>query len=192
MSDNPIPPHEVARLRLEQARAYQERWKTHVDPILSLAETSRGMAHDYAKMALQTMFFLNGGALIAFPAFAQLLGKSFWLAPRLATYSMAAFVVGLAAIATSTYLAYLAMDKDAESIRHWWEKVRSEISLEADPTSSLADWKTLAGSSQKRMLRASHWFRRLSLAASVLGVASMFAFVAGAIFAMDLVSAIHP
>jgi hypothetical protein len=99
MASSNDPGHELTRLQTNLDKAHRERWATHADPILQLAETSRRMAHAYAKMGFQTMFFLNGGALIAFPAFAQLLGKTFSLTARPAALSIGAFICGLVALA---------------------------------------------------------------------------------------------
>jgi hypothetical protein len=58
----------------EQMQTMLEHLRFEVQGALEHSLMSREHAHDFAKVAIQSTFLLNGGALIAFPTFAQLVG----------------------------------------------------------------------------------------------------------------------
>ncbi len=59
---------------MEQYEAFLRRLETSIKPRHEVMERSRTFTFEFARMALRSMFLLNGGALIALPAFAEMLG----------------------------------------------------------------------------------------------------------------------
>lgn len=175
---------EVERLRHENERfrSHLERWRTDVDPLYQAGEHSREMAFQFAQSAVKSMFLLNGGALIAFPAFAQLVGTVFSENIALFLLSAGSFVGGLTLIAIATVLAYKAMDADAEAIRQRQEVVKIDLNRSYDPKWYTGDVKKRRSEAEKAEERSARQFQRISGWALGLGVGSLVAFVSGAIF----------
>lgn len=205
MSDErkPLDPVEALRLEVERTRleldrasymnehtrTFLERWRTDVQPIHEAAERSREMAYGYAKLAIQTMFLLNGGALIVFPAFAQLVGTAFRDHVVSALLSVGGFVSGLVLIGVTTLLAYLSMDADAAAIRQYGEVVKINLNQSQDPDAKAEKYETprsVAAAAQERHYRRANVMRWWAVG---LGVGSMVAFVFGALYAARVLSA---
>ncbi len=208
MSDNREHPDQLEAMRLEVERArlaidrenflnertrtYLERWRTEVQPLHEGAERSREMAVSFSKQGIQTIFFLNGGALIAFPAFAQLVGTAFRDHVAAALLGIGGFVTGLVLVSLTTLLAYLSMDADAEAIRPREEVVKINLNQAHNPEAHGKEQDRQRaeadGANKKHYRRAV----RLRWWAVVLGVGSLVAFVFGAAWAAGVLSAASP
>jgi hypothetical protein len=142
---------EIERLRLEteRYRVFLHRWEADVRPIHEIQERSREMSHAYSKMGIQTMFWLNGGAVVAFPTFAKLADVKFAEHATPALFSVGAFVVGLVCIAITTVCAFFAMDSDTQAIRNWSEVIKSNLNKELDPKNTKADWDARRDAAEK-------------------------------------------
>ncbi len=101
----------------EKTRTFLQRWQTDVLPVHESGERSREMAATYAQMTIKTMFLLNGGALIVFPAFAELIDTPLSDQILMFVGSIGSFVLGLALIAITSLLAYMSLDADAAGFR---------------------------------------------------------------------------
>ena len=205
MSDEQIQPDrfealrlEVERLRLrldearyenERTRTFLERWRTDVEPLHEGAERSREMAFGFAQTAIRSMFILNGGALVAVPAFAELVGTAFQENPTAFLPSGLGFVTGLILIAITTVLAYTSMDADAESIRQGQEVVKINLNRAENPKSYTKQEEGRQSEAKVARQKFNRRSVKLRTWALWLGVGSMGAFVFGAAFAAVVLSA---
>ena len=141
------------------------------------------MADGYAKIAIRTMFLLNGGALIAFPAIAQLVGTSFHENVSWVLYSLGSFVIGLVFISVTTVLAYLSMNSDKDAVQHIeaFVKYGLNASQESDPQKRAAA-KVLQKRTEDDRKRDYGRARCFAIAGLLLAASSLAAFVIGALF----------
>ena len=195
----PVDPLEALRLDLERrryldetTRTFLERWRTDVQPLHEHRLMSREHAYGYAKVAIQTMFLLNGGALIAFPAFAQLLGTAFKDHVTIALLSIGGFVFGLVLIVITTLLAYLSTAADAEAVNQKEEYVKLGLNRDQVADDDKPEYDKKRATAEKERKRHYGRATRLALWGLGLGVGSLAAFVFGAIFAALVLSAAQP
>lgn len=188
---------EVERLRLqldsarhqnERTRTFLERWRTDVVPLHEAAERSRDMAFGFAQTAIRSMFLLNGGALVAVPAFAELVGTAFQENMTALLLSGSGFVAGLILIAITTLLAYTSMDADAEAIRQDQEVVKINLNRAQNPKSYTNKLKKQQSEAEAARLKFGRRSAKLRTWALCLGVGSMGAFIFGAVFAAVVMS----
>ena len=200
MQPDPLaaPRLEVERLRLqldsarhqnERTRTFLERWRTDVVPLHEAAERSRDMAFGFAQTAIRSMFLLNGGALVAVPAFAELVGTAFQENLTVFLLSGLGFVTGLILIAITTVLAYTSMDADAEAIRQEQEVVKINLNRSENPKSYTDEVKKRQSEAEVARQRVDRLSVKLRAWALWLGVGSMGAFVFGTVFAAIVMSA---
>ena len=178
-----------ARQRDERTRTFLERWRTDVGPLHEAAERSRDMTFGFAQMAIRSMFLLNGGALVAVPAFAELVGAAFQENLTAFLLSGLGFVTGLILIAITTVLAYTSMDADAEAIRQDQEVVKINLNRSENPksyTDKVKKQQSAAEAARQKFGRRSTKLRAWAL---WLGVGSMGAFIFGTVFAAVVMSA---
>jgi hypothetical protein len=176
---------EIERLRLEteRYRVFLQRWEVDVRPIHEIQERSREMSHSYSKMGIQTMFLLNGGAVIAFPTFAKLADVKFADHSTLALSSVGAFVFGLIFIAMTTISAFFTMDADARAALHWSEMVKSNLNWEQDPQKSKKDWDAIRAAAEANRSRYGRHTQVWRMLAVAFAFGSCAAFSVGAILA---------
>ncbi len=120
---------EKARIRNDFDKTFLERWRTELQPALDLRLKSRDQGHDYAKLSMQTTFFLNGGALIAFPTFAQLVDAGFKSQLTWSLFSIGSFVLGLVFIALVGVCAMQAYSEDNEAMEYKIGFVKAGVHL---------------------------------------------------------------
>ena len=189
---------EKARLGIEQAsflneqmRTYLERWRTDVQPVHEHRMMSREHGHAFAKVGIQMMFLLNGGALIAFPAFAKLVDVSFSEQITWALLSIASFVLGLVLIAVTALLAYLSMAADAEAVSNQEEYLKLGLNQSTAPNDEKPSFdspRATAETARARKYAATTRFAEWGLG---LTIGSVVAFVFGA-FCAGWVLAVSP
>jgi hypothetical protein len=92
---------------------------------------SREHAYGFAKVAIQSVFLLNGGALIAFPAFAQLVGTGLREHIGFAVGGILSWVVGVALAARATKRAFDASDAIAAAYGVREDYIRKRLGEEA-------------------------------------------------------------
>ncbi len=166
---------------MDQYEAFLRRLETSIKPREEAAERSRTFTFEFARMALRSMFLLNGGALIALPAFAGMLGG---IKPETADtfiWSIGSFVIGLVLIAVATLFAYIAMDADAEGIRQeiLWRTIdiNADYKPPDDPQKSKDEREEAIKLSKNCGTRA----RKFRAIVIVSGLGSLVAFINGAL-----------
>ncbi|MCH9053838.1 MAG: hypothetical protein IIA72_22755 [Proteobacteria bacterium] len=167
--------------QMDQYEAFLRRLESSIKPRQEAAERSRTFTFEFARMALRNMFLLNGGALIALPAFAEMLDG---IKPETADafmWSIGSFVIGLVLIAAATLFAYIAMDADAEGSRHeiLWRSIdiNADYKPPDDPQKSKDERENAIKSEKKYGTRA----RKFRAAVIILGLGSLGVFINGAI-----------
>lgn len=96
---------EESRHRLEKELHYLERWKVDVTPVEQVAIEAGKGSITFAQTAIKTGLILNGGALIALPAFVQI----FSVPTAVLIGPISYFVIGLALNGIATICAFIAM-----------------------------------------------------------------------------------
>lgn len=118
---------ELIRQSNDDHRVSLERWNTALRPIHEKYIQSRAQSVAFATLGIRSMFLLNGGALLVFPAFAKLLGTGFVEQMGWAQWSIGCFVVGLITIALTTVQAYLSSDLRSMALEY--ESSRTHLFL---------------------------------------------------------------
>lgn len=86
---------------------HNERWRTDVEPAEADIRTSMEGVLAFARLTLSSLFLLNGGALVALPAFASLVGLA-TRNERLLMGALGLFVLGLIATLVAMLAGYFA------------------------------------------------------------------------------------
>jgi hypothetical protein len=187
---NENAPLEFERLRveIERRRLMLDERRAELEALLVGAEDSREFANQYAKAALQSLFLLNGGALIAFPAFGQLVGTAFNEQLGVVILSLAGFVGGLACVILATLLAFLALDADAQCIYYMTEdrqrqyaKVQYPDTYDEAIEAARVESEMMSGKCQAQFVLRRRW-------AILLGLLSLAAFIFGALCAAGVLA----
>lgn len=167
-------------LENEKHRTFLQSWEVDVRPHQELLLRSVDMGHAYAKMTIQTIFWLNGGALIAFPAFAKLAGAEFSAHLTRALTSIGCFVLGLVLITVTALLAYFTCVTESTMTAAHREHAKLLHHLGRDSEEKNGKWKE--GMAAATKIANTHQRRafRLQWAAIASGMLSLLAFVAGA------------
>ena len=91
--------------------AFVEAWRTDIEPLRDRRADHLKYAVSYGQLALRSIILLNGGGLLAAPAFAQMFGsiwsQGFW--PP--TIAMVAFTLGLICAVGATIFSFLGFLK---------------------------------------------------------------------------------
>ncbi len=175
--------------QMDQYAAYLRRMESTIKPRQEAAERSRTFTFEFARMALRSMFLLNGGALIALPAFAEMLGG---IKPETAdafTWSIGSFVIGLVLIAFATLFAYIAMNTDVGGIRQeiLWRAI--DINADYKPPDDPQKSKDERDNAIKLSKKCGTWARRFRAIVIVLGLGSLGAFINGALQGASVLTA---
>lgn len=183
------------QLHVERERNYHQRWNLIVEPIDHSGEHSRELANGFAKMALQTLFLLNGGALIALPAFGPLTNTGFNDNMNTALIGVAGFVIGLVLVSIATAISYLSMQSDANSLMHFAQESRSRLNQEQATQEQWDHLDKQRSATRAVKEKAEKISAKLANIALRCCAGSLVAFVVGALFAsitLTRVSATEP
>lgn len=179
---------DLARLALEQraaqneaTRIYLERWRVDLEPLHEHRLMSRRQANDYAKAAGQMLFLLNGGALLAFPAIAELLGTGFRGHISLVISGMGAFFAGLVTVGIATLLAFLANVSDAGAVQHREEFIKLGLNKSNAPAEQQATFDERRDQEENERKDKIRLANLLALWGFFLYAASLIAFVVGTV-----------
>ena len=169
------------RLAIEPLQAERKGWYDH--------------AVGYGQMSLRSLFILNGSALIAVPAFAEMLGGGLWArGVEWPFYGFLAFAFGLVLCATATFCAFFAMTRYGHRIGETIERVGAvlesdfNVQLGGQPTTDEA----LRTTKTKKEKRFGEIGALWETAAIILATLSFCAFIAGAIIGGYMISGAPP
>jgi len=171
---------EKANLLLDQIRVDLERWRVDNEPRQESYILARELAAQYAKLAMNIMFLLNGGALIAIPTFGEFILRSESGLDTSAFFGISSFVCGLVAISVCVFCSYFGLQKDSSAEWHDIERVRCILNRDvAKQESSRRSYDEKAGTheecrrgevvSRERFLRAAMGFWWASLLSFIIG-----------------------
>jgi hypothetical protein len=172
----------------ERTRITWERSRFEVQLVHEHRLVSREHAHSFAKVAIQSTFILNGGALISFPAFAKAVGTGLHDHVGLAVTSMVFFVIGLGLTTAATVLAFFAADAYASAYALREMYVRGLLHKLAAVGEEKDFYGKQAESAESERRQREDVWEALMLRAIGLVIASLAAFVVGAFFAAFVVS----
>lgn len=167
-------------LQNETYRTYLQGWQIQVSPIHEEKERSRELSSGFAQMGIKSMFILNGGSLIALPAFAEIANKNIAENIPLFVGSISCFVVGLALTALATLFAYLSLDANTAELENSGTVVRFDLIKGRDPAAFSKDQEQERETSEKERQRFNGLTQTLALIAMRVAIASLVAFIAGA------------
>lgn len=172
----------------ENQRIHNEQWRYAVHPAQEVRNIAMEHAYGLAKIAIQTTYLLNGGALIAFPAFAEIVSASMLNYIYAALGAIAAFVFGLVFSSITTIFAYICqvyyVDNTEWRIREISERVAA-AGLNDDRK------KRHSSEAKKADLKANEYFKkanRFRKWAVLFGSFSILSFIFGAICAMRVLA----
>lgn len=106
------------RQDLERRRTYLEHYKAELEPQYRYSVESDRASVGFAQSGIRSMYILNGGALVALPAFHALLKESPTYTSEPLLWAALAFVIGLALSGITSLLAYLAQSAVSEAVSH--------------------------------------------------------------------------
>ncbi len=174
---------------MDQYEAFLRRLETSIKPREEAAERSRTFTFEFARMALRSMFLLNGGALIALPAFAEMLGGIKLETADAFVWSTGGFIVGLVLIAAATLFAYIAMNADVVGIQQEILWCTLDISADYKPPDDPQKSKGERDNAIKLSKKCQTWARRFRAVTVVLGLGSLGAFINGALQGASVLTA---
>ncbi len=115
---------EKHRADIDRQRFFLERWQIDIGKTRE-NQFSVGLSSvEFGKFALRGAFIINGGAIIALPAFAQLLGT---VHVTFLASALTIFALGLVASSTAMFFGYLSLSRSSRSLEVAGE--RSAVSL---------------------------------------------------------------
>lgn len=123
-------------LGLEKERAYLERWKTDVGPVEQQGIVAHQSAIIFAHTAIKSGYLLNGGGLLALPAFVGLFKISLGNA---VIASAIFFFIGLCLAAAANISAFHTMDEEGNRLHARREKLATELNAKHNPDGNPPD-----------------------------------------------------
>ena len=174
---------ESIRLQLEQLKTFLEHWRTEIEPLHESRIKSREFAFQFSKFTLQSIFLLNGCALIAFPTFAGLIGTGFQHQLTWALVSIAFFVLGLILVAASSLFAFFSMNADSDAIHQRSESVKAQLNEQRVAQENKQTFQNVSWSALELSDGAMKLAYKLRAWAIGLGIGSISAFIVGVVFA---------
>jgi len=187
--------HEIERVRLEidranidkqraetdRQRTFLERWNADMSP-----QHSYIVEHDRSSMALalnaiKSMYILNGGALIALPAFYGFLERVLPTTREAISESAVAFTTGLVLAALTSLLAYIAQTQYGKAASEGlnWRAIKLNAPLGTTDQQLMANPNYTASLGAQRHARDHAEVYRW--AALAVGILSLLAFIVGAV-----------
>ena len=181
---------EKLRLALDNAkhqndltRTYLERWRTDVQPVHEHRLKSRDQAYGFIKMAVQSVFLLNGGALIAFPTFAKLTDATLRDHLPQSLKGIGCFVAGLILTAMAMLLAAFAYGLDTDALERKEKAVKAGVNLQHSSPDRRADLEKVRDAAEAERARLGKHAIRTGYIAIALAALALTVFIGGAYFA---------
>ena len=184
MSDEPPKPQVTAR------ELFRTEWEFAAAPYRSDARMNYESAIKFANAGIKSLFTLNGGGLIALPAFIALFDvdrkkAAFWIIVTAVVY-----IVGLVGAALSSLLSYISAMAMSESMVLVQEALMWKYAdlFEQTPPAKPPDIPAIEARSNALSRRSIY----LRMTAVLLAFASLLAFIVGAAFSMYMLIKFRP
>lgn len=177
MADNKELSIEQHKLRLEMELHYLERWKADIVPVEQFVIEAGKGAIAFAQTALKSGFILNGGALIALPAFIQIFSVSD-VASAYITITILCFTGGLFFCGIGALLAYLTMSTTEQRLGFSREIRVLRLNEEHNPSADKAQYTNKleeAINKEKRLLNLAIRLRAFGFLCVILALTSFAA-----------------
>ncbi len=174
---------------------YFQRKRSAIEPLQAERKGWYDHAVGYGQMSLRSLFILNGGALIAVPAFAAMLGDGLWArGVEWPFYGFLAFAFGLVLCATATFCAFFAMTRYGHRTGETIE--RAGAVLESDFIAGLGSNPPADETPRTTKTEKEKRFGKIGAlwetAAIILATLSFIAFIAGAVIGGYMISGAPP
>ena len=175
--------------------AFFQRHRSAIDPLQAERKGWYDHAVGYGQMSLRSLFILNGGALIAVPAFAAMLGDGLWTrGVEWPFYGFLAFMSGLVLCATATFCAFFAMTRYGHRTGETIERVGAV--LESDFIVQLGGKRPADESPRTTKTKKEKRFGEIGAlwetAAIIIAILSFIAFITGAVIGGYIISGAPP
>ncbi|MCW8914847.1 MAG: hypothetical protein OQK24_03220 [Magnetovibrio sp.] len=175
---------EVDRLEVEKfiakqeyTKTYLERWKLDVVDRRTVQINLAHSASDFGKFTLRSIFLLNGGAMIALPAFGQLVDK---IDASLLSTSLGWFAGGLSVVTIAMLFAYFSLSATAISWRCAMDGSASSLNQEQAKEGEKDNFNTAIENFEKDRVRYNKYSDVFEFLAIIFAVAGLIAFIVGA------------
>ncbi len=170
---------------------YFERRRQAIEPLQAQQRAWIGHAVSYAQLALRAAFILNGGAIIAVPAFAEFFGDGLWAKGAVwPLFALSAFLFGLILCGCATACAFFAMTNYSKQTNEVMGRAAGQTehdfrrALSGEQKSSTVDFGKETTEEQKFREAGASWEQ----GGIILGVLAFVAFVLGAGAAVYILS----
>lgn len=179
----------------EEWQAHVDRWQLVIEPLQAQQREWISYAVSYGQIALRSGFILNGGAIIAVPAFAQMLGVGLWgEGVGLPFTAISVFLAGLVLAAAAAACASFAMTSYAH---YTTEKIRRvAVFIQTSYQSPPKGRETSAAQTYGEETTTERAFqdkgRRWEAIAIIFGSISLVAFVVGATIGAYIIAGAPP
>ena len=183
---------EARRLRMEGHLAFLEQWRTDLQPILDDLSLFNRIGADFALGGIKAVFILNGGALIALPAFAGVFRWGSSANADLLTWAVGFFVGGLILSAAAYLLGYLVVNAEArrsQELLNW--RSRSVREYYHPPKDAQESAQIISGAKklEGKWGRIAFW---LMISTIIVAVGALVSFIVGAFFGWQMFSQGQP
>ena len=181
---------EIDRLRYldESHRTFLQSWQIQVAPIHEEQERSRELGAGYAQVGIKSMFILNGGALVALPAFVKMAGTGLATETAFFASSVASFVIGLVLITVTTLFAYLSLDAEVAALRRRGNVLRLDLIKGCNPVAFTKDQEQERHENEEGREKFGDLASQFTKVAVGLAIASLVAFIAGAVIGIAILA----
>ena len=175
------------RNRIERWYLENERWRSEIEPLRQMLTSHLDHTVSYGQMALRSVLLLNGGGLLAVPAFAKLYGSMWGQGTIPVLITIAAFALGTifagGGIACSFFSFLALQNMILETIERTAKGLKLEFSEEPqkDDLDVLGKLTKKESKSQKSAGRFDFW-------AKFCGLSAFFLFLVGALVAFYIIS----
>lgn len=170
---------------------YNKHYESVIGPLRARERDFLTCTVGYGQMALRSALLLNGGGLLAIPAFAEIIGDIWAKGVCPVALSLGAFVLGLTVAAISIALSFFVFLAAQENVGHeiarqaTWITNKYTAVQQGTPLPSLPS----ASSEETASLRRTQILQGIAIG---LGLLSLFAFVVGTLVGLWIILGTPP
>jgi disulfide bond formation protein DsbB len=182
---------ELPLLPIDERRLAHEKWAHAIDVLDNILLRALDASRAFAKIALQTTFLLNGGAIVALPTFLQLAGVKFSDHRDVALIAIGLFVIGLILSGIANAIALAGSVAAVTQISQMTVIARFERAQRDDPTNKAGKWQQLAADAAKKRDKKARLSLFLRWTAVGLVITAFLCFVAGILVGAAILSGVQ-
>jgi len=165
--------------------------KSHIESVAAQQVSSYiAGSIQFATILVANLMIMNGGALLAFPAYLNGTKEGAPIRTDMIVSSATWFVVGIVLAAIAGYSAYLNFQFHARSriLESYKENIGVDEAHDAEPSQGLLNWRvTTKGDLDRRLGRSEMWINSTFWVGQSSGIGSLVSFVAGCYYARQAI-----